>query len=693
MENSKGVINLDINNLKKEKEKNINTIINNKEKKNYIFYIIKEELISKFNSYIKLFKDIKGEKINLVSNKNIYRYFMHKYCYSRNLKYLIKKKNIIINNKNKDKFLNYLYYYILFYIFDIYEIILPNSEKLGLLTIDELFKLIITFYSSKILSIYHIINIFKLYLSLLSNNNFQMKEIINILTKFIKLFYKIFKKIKDQETEKQKEVNELIRKEILEKIFEIINGYNNKYNYLYLIHLFRKEESIFLLIKMIVNNDFLSTDNKSFIQENIINFLKNNFRREHLSYFYKLISKILLKFNSLNPKETTNEKDNLIINNYFYNQIAFLTKIIEIITEAIKKELEQINNIYYCDKGFVFNVHEKEKIGFKVNDVLYQKNKKSVLCILFSFLLRNNKIQNQNQIIFSISDLDKEYISLFVEGKKLYLRYFYKKMNKIELLNINYNTYYSFLFYYDKAYIKLCINDKDINPIKESDFRIPNNFQVLVGTPELINNNNIEEFSFNGIIFPILIFELIKLGNEGYNLIKNCLKKIKNNYYLIAEEYFNNKEQEKLNKNGNKENATIDNYKEYYNLDDELEKKQNINTILDNINKIYLYINPYSVLSSFNKKGKSYKDYIVYEIDEKTKKQYSYEFNVIPSLENGQIFSFKDFNIISYFKLNNGLNFIILEIETIYNYLILLNNNDIYREFAKSKKNEFLHMM
>ena len=690
MESNNGVLNIDINSQKNENYININmnNRIKNKEKINQIIDIIKEDIVTKFNtSIIKLVKKINGEKINLITNKEIFQYFTYKYCYSRNLKYLIKNKKIIINNKNKDQSLNYLYSYILFYFFFNSEFIEVNKNKLDMITFDELFRLIMIFYSSKILSLYHIINIWELYLSLLNNNNLSLDIKIKIINRFIRFFSKIIKLINYKEKEKQKELNDLIRKEIFGKIFEIINKHND--NLIYFRHKFRKEESIFLLIKIMANNNIISNDNKIFIKEYIINFLMNNFRKEHLNYFYKFISKILLKFNSLNPKNENIKINNLLVKK-FDSQFVCLKKIIEIITEVIKKEKQQINKTYYCDKGFVFNIHEKEKKGFKINDIIYQKSKKSVFCILFSFLLgNNNKIENENQLILSICDSEKEYLSLFVQGEKLYLRYFSKKLNKVELLSISYNYYYSFFLYYDKSYISISINNKDISPIKDSDFKIPNNFRLLVGLPE----SNNKDYTFNGVICPIIIFELVKTGKDGYKLMKKHLDKLKNNYYLIAEEYFNKIEKEKLSNNGKKENVIIDNYKEYYNLNDELENKHNIDSIIGYINKIIVYINPYIVLSSFNKKGKTFKDYTIYEINEKIEKQYSYEFNVVPSLDKGQIFPFKDYNIIPYFKLNNGLNFIILAIETLYNYLILSINNSIYMEFININKENFIKMM
>ena len=188
----------------------------------------------------------------------------------------------------------------------------------------------------------------------------------------------------------------------------------------------------------------------------------------------------------------------------------------------------------------------------------------------------------------------------------------------------------------------------------------------------------------------IIIFEGTNKKEIFSEMITNILK-AKNYYYLIAEIFFYNRKKNKIDSKAN-QSITSDNLKEYYGLSDELENEEKINLILDSINNIVLYINPYVVISSFNKKLKIYKDYILYE-DGKNTKQYSYEFNIIPSLENGQVFTFKDYNIINYFKINNGLNFVILEFELIYNYILLLNDDDNYMTLVNDNKEEFYEML
>ena len=670
--NRNGVINIDISNVKNNDDDIINEMIT-------------PELISNLNSIINTLLSKAGKENYIpINNRKLYLFFMNTFFYSRNLRYILKKYKSKISYNMTNKNYHFLYSFTLFYIFIDYEYIKSKLFELKLITIDDFFKLIHLFYKSKLLSIQNIVNIFKFYLLLMVNKkNISMNEKINTLNNFINYFWKITKEIDTEEN--NKEINELIKKEILEKFFNIINGTQDIYSYLYLLHSFRKEENIFLLIRMIVERKFLSKENKELIETNIINFLKNNFRKEHLNYFYKIISKILIKFNNLKPNQTKIKDENKSLNQDF----TYLTKIIDIIVKVIQKEKNQINDnsCFYCDKGFAFNIDGKDKIGFKVKNILYSRNKKSVFCLLFSFLLRNNTIKDENQLIFSLNDSDKEYIGLYVKSKKLYLRYYSKKFNEIKLLDdIIYNNQYLFFFFYDKDQIKVSINNSDIYSQKDGNFKISNNFQVLVGSPENVKNIKKPEYSFNGIIYPIILLELNK-KTDLYSEIKSKIMKVKNSYYLIAEKYFNNKT--------NSEYKQIcSNYKEYYGLYEELENEENINLVLDCVNNIILYINPYVIINAFSKKLKIYKDYNLYEIkDEKKNKQYSYEFSVVPHLENGQIFAFKDNNIISFFRTNNGLNFILLGFEVLYNYILLINNNMTYMETIKDKNNGIFEIM
>ena len=682
--------------MKNENKGVINIYIKNTKREDYFFNeIITKKEISNFNEIINLlfFKETKAKPIQ-INNRQIFLYFMHRYLYTKHFIYLLKQKNKkFLDNKSK----NYLYLYALFYVYINNEFIKPKFIDIKLLSIDKFFKLVIKFYKSKLLSLYHVINIFKLYLFLLTNSktNLPMTENVNTLSNFIKYFWKLSKEIEfENNNANNKEINDLIKEEILTKLFDILNG--NKYlnNYFYLLHSFRKEENIFLLMKMTVERKFLSEENKSFIETNIINYLENNFRKEHLNYLYKIVSDILIKFNYLNPNpaKKTDEKENYISLN---KSFEYLTKIVDILIKVINEEKNQIKSIsnYYCDKGFVFNLNNKDKIGCKVSDVSYNrnKNKKSAFCILFAFLLRDNSIKNENQVIFSIRDSEKEYLCLFSKGKEVYLRYYSSgKLYEIKIIdNIIYNQNYLFFFFYDKGKIRISINNKINTEKSEGNLKLPNKFDVYIGMPGK-NDNKKQEFTFNGIIYPIIIFEIYK-KSDVYSEMKENILKVKNYYYLIAEKYFEDKRNSNIN--NSKDDILIDNYKEYYGLFDK-DNEERMKKILNYITQIVLYINPFVVTSSFSKRLKIYKDANIYEINEgKNKVQYSYEFNVVPTLDKGQIFSFKDNNLLSYLKINNGLNIVILEIETLYNYILLLNNNENYMKIVNDNKEEFYKTM
>ena len=95
------------------------------------------------------------------------------------------------------------------------------------------------------------------------------------------------------------------------------------------------------------------------------------------------------------------------------------------------------------------------------------------------------------------------------------------------------------------------------------------------------------------------------------------------------------------------------------------------------VKNIILYIDPNVVINSFNKKTKTYKDEkLYYDMDTKKMVQYTYEFDIMPSLESYYIYSFKDNNISSFFKLNNGINYLILQIEAMYNFILLMKYNN-----------------
>ena len=289
--------------------------------------------------------------------------------------------------------------------------------------------------------------------------------------------------------------------------------------------------------------------------------------------------------------------------------------------------------------------------------------------MLFTFLIK--KINNTNEIlnvILSILDNNIEKLSIYIKEKNLYLRYLSKDLLELKILeNIKINKYYSLFIFYDKKEIKICLNNEDKVANKESKFELPEKFNISLGFLEQDNCRQ-QLSSFNGIIGPIILFYL-KDGKSKkdniYKEIKELLFKIKNNYYLIGEEYsFNNDYNTFLN---------------YYGLFGEIENRNNVLEINNLIKNIILYIDPNVIINSFDKKTKIFKEERAYDDSKEAKYKpilYTYEFSEIPNMDNNMIYPFKDNSIISFLKLNNGINFLILQIELIYNFVLLMKNNN-----------------
>jgi hypothetical protein len=255
---------------------------------------------------------------------------------------------------------------------------------------------------------------------------------------------------------------------------------------------------------------------------------------------------------------------------------------------------------------------------------------------------------------------------LYIKGKNLYLRYFYKALVDLKIMeNVEYNYYYSFFFFYDKKEIKISINNDDKISYKENKLEIPKKFNIKIGYNNS-DNNKTKFSSFNGIICPIILFYLKDSKNKKDNIykeIKELILNIKNNYYIIGEDF-----------------SPKDDYNtilNYYGLFEEIDNRNYVLEIYYKIKNIILYIDPNVVINSFNKRTKIYKDEKLY-YDEDTKKRvrYKYEFDIIPSLESNYIYSFKENSIISFFKLNNGINYLILQIEAMYNFILLMKYNN-----------------
>ena len=365
--------------------------------------IERDYLITNFNTNI---NEIFPNFTNQLIKKKIYFSFILKYINSKKLNDIVKKCPTLSQIYQKE--MNTVYTYSLFYIYLKFQLFnkdnKENKDKKEqnkyaekILSLTNYFKLIRFFYKNQMINWQKMINIFKyiIYQIKSRNNELQTSLKVSTLSIYLKFFVKMVKDLEKEEKEKD-QINEEIKKDILDELFEILADAKNNGNYLYFMRNMIKEESIFFLVKILIKSDFLSEANKQYIEENIIKILKNNFKKEHLNYFYKIFSKILIKFNYFNQnlKEGSSitsgnedyEKNFTQINSDF----SFLVKINEILIKLIKEEKDQINNnqCYYCDKGFVFNNRDKERFGFKVKDIIYTKKSNNNFFIFFSFQLR-----------------------------------------------------------------------------------------------------------------------------------------------------------------------------------------------------------------------------------------------------------------------------------------------------------------
>ena len=91
--------------------------ISEEQKKDIIRYdnIINKESIDEFNSSL---KSLFSKDINEIKAKYVFINFVKKYLHSRNINYLLKRKDKLISeNKIPKKFISYLYSFVLYYIF------------------------------------------------------------------------------------------------------------------------------------------------------------------------------------------------------------------------------------------------------------------------------------------------------------------------------------------------------------------------------------------------------------------------------------------------------------------------------------------------------------------------------------------------------------------------------------------------
>ena len=540
----------------------------------------------------------------------------------------------------------------------------------------KLFKSIFLFmlklYKSNLVSFHYITLFYHLYLDLIDKNISNISEKIEKIMRILPFFKKLIKTVSEiqflnLDKKLEKSIN-LDIYEILRKIFKI-NTSKNMGSFKYNIILSRQEK-IFGLIKFVYDYydcNIISEENKKIIKTNLINLYINNFNDEHFNYLYNIFKKILKNFNNKNSSKKS-----------ISNKISFINGISEFFLEIYKNE----NNIspkneFYFDKYFIFDINEKYS-GIKITEIKFDQNNYDGITIIFSFYAMSyNYSYNSPQVLLSLRNKENEehFLKIVLIGNKLYLIN-YKLHNETKLTlseNIIYFSYNICILHFD---LKLNIVNFYLNKnscVQSINLDIENNTQIFaeVGYTDM-GDYNLNEI-FNGMIGPVLIFNS-KIDNQNqFELFTNIIQNFKGKYYLLGEYIY------KLNLNNNIEKNYMLFNQEYYNAIDN-EKLKQIYAIQNNLGKLLLYLNPDVIINTLGYEQKSkffdYQNYFSY--NNFTKSQQLKKFKIHYNFNSeGNISDFlkKENNIINSFMTNRGYDIIVFNVEFIYNYLLILDNN------------------
>ena len=640
-------------------------MIDNEEFKNSIKEI---NMLNKINDFAKL-KKLKYEyyeydlniigKIFNISDSNFVQIVKEN---QRKIDYIMKTKNKIrlkfdLNNNKYFHFLIYYYFYK-------YNKILPYLK---------------IFYKSNLISFHTIFLFFDFFIDINEENKKEMNLYLLNIISIISNIKKIIKITKISEINDKKEINNDI-KNVLGKIFNM-NDNQSIQNIIFCTNLV-KYPKILSLLKLsydYYSNDILNDDNKQFIINNLKKLFSKALNKEHSKYLYS-ISKKYLKSNFNNQ-----------IKNQEKNYFKFYKRIIDFFEYTSKKDKK-----YSLDKYFIFNSSEEKKGILTTSPIIINENQINEdinLSFIFSFKQiksSDKNIINKNSVIFSVNDFNsKKYIFRFIiKNNNLNLNLFInnREDNIILLENIKNNFYYLCFF---------CINGIErclyfhINNDDYIDNNIKNNIKNNVIYQEItkkdinqiyfelgnsIDNNNNKKF--NGFIGPLLVFNS-KVDNPLD--VYQKLMKIKK-YYLLGDIF--NKEENKKN-----DNETIYFSYEEYNgiMDNKTEIIKIINDLKNVLTNLIFYINPEVILNNLNfYEGKKFRDYQIYNDPFDIKNHWNTnKYYEIKDEKNINNFILIENSFFEFFINNKIFDFIILNIELIYNKLLISDYNNIC-------ENEFL---
>ena len=447
---------------------------------------------------------------------------------------------------------------------------------------------------------------------------------------------------------------------LFEKIFSKINIQSIQ-NIIICKNLTQYPKILSLLKLCYYNNNVLDDDNKKFIINNLINLYKNYLSFEHLTHLYN-ISKKYLRTN-FNKKIESGE------NNYFY----FYNGILDFFEKIIDNK-----NPYSLNKYFIFNSSLENK-GILITSPINLKegNNCDELNLSFIFSFRqiksdeNNNLINNEKVILSLNNyINKKVILRFkIKQNNFYLNIFENKKENNHLLfeNIKNNIDYLCFSYYDEKNKLFHFYSNEKNNINLNiKLTIEDANQIYFELGNSFCDNIIRKF--NGLIGPVLVFNS-KLQNplDIYQKLSKITK-----YYLLAEIANNEKNK--------KENIYFSYYKYYGLLEstniNSKELIKIINDLQEDLNNLIIYINPEVISNNLNFHiGNRFRDYQLYN-NQNLNRYYEIQdekiLNDIILIQNSPIEFFVNNNIFDYFILN---------IEFIYNRLLVNNNSFSEKEY------------
>ena len=589
-------------------------------------YMNSKNILIQFNAYDLM----KAKAIFQISNIN----------FIQTKKEFKRKINFIIHSKNKLK-LKYDLNNNKFFLLLIYNYIF---------TFKEIIPFIKTFFINNLISFHTIFFFLDFFLEINEESAKNELSYIRNINSVISNLKKMYKVTKINEINNVKIINKDIY-DLLEKIFSK-NNIVSISNIIFCKNLMRYPK-ILSLLKICFDyyeNNILNNNNKQFIINHLKKLFLNTLNISHLNYLYKIAKKYLQSdFNNKvqNPKK-----------NYY----SFFSGIIDFILGIMKE-----SSPFLIDRYFIFNSSEEKKgilTTSPINVNNYDIHNELNLSFIFSFRPNeSDEKNNNNKVILSMIDNEtKKNVMKFILNKNnLNLDIFWNNKQKNLSLseNIHHDIDYFCFAYFDNNdnlfYFYLNEDNKDnkifnlkisFKDIKQIYFEVGNNFENI--------NNQIQKF--NGLIGPILVY-----NSKVVNPLDIYQRLYKIRKYYLLEDIFNKSRI-------NNDNIYFS-YNDYFGISNNKNELKIIGDIKKVLNNLIYYINPEIISNNLNFYTESrFRDYKIYNNLFIIKNHYiSNKYYEIMDEKNLTDFVLIQNSFIEYFINNNIFDYIILNIELIYN--------------------------